>query len=80
VAKQQSFGVRFDYGGEVTIIYHVFHMRPNDGKIPLFFRKLRDRNNGTKTLITTAMVKKDGTKDDVKRGLDEAVWEKSLKR
>ena len=33
--------------GEVTVIYHMFYMRPNAGKIPTFFKKLWDKNNGT---------------------------------
>ncbi|GIK02885.1 hypothetical protein Aspvir_006948 [Aspergillus viridinutans] len=74
--NQESVGIRYDYDGEVTRsdgVYHKFQIQPNAGKIPPTFKTWRDNNGGTHKVMATAFVKKDGTKDDVKTGLDAAI-------
>ena len=74
-AELERIGVRWDYDGEVTRadgIYHKFQMQPNAGKIPSSIRQWRDANGGTHATMASAFVKKDGSKEDVEKGLSEA--------
>lgn len=76
-AEQQRLGVRYDYDGEITggdgTVYHKFQMQPNAGNdIPSTIKNWRDANGGTHTVMANVLVKKDGTKEDVKDALAEA--------
>lgn len=74
-AEQERVGVRWDYDGEVSKsdgVYHKFQMQPNAGKVPSPIKKWRDANGGTHATMASALVKQDGTKADVEKGLDEA--------
>ncbi|KAM5467981.1 hypothetical protein MauCBS54593_005263 [Microsporum audouinii] len=74
-AEQERLGVRWDYDGEITkadTVYHKFQMQPNAGKVPSSIQQWREANGGTHSVMATAFVKKDGTKEDVENGLSEA--------
>lgn len=46
-ADLERIGVRFDYGGEVTIdgvVHHKYQVQPNAGKIPSSLKKIRDES------------------------------------
>jgi hypothetical protein len=52
-------------------------MQPNAGKIPFSIQQWREKNGGTHAVMATALVKKGGTKNDVKKRLEEAaksIW------
>ncbi|ORY14016.1 hypothetical protein BCR34DRAFT_534755 [Clohesyomyces aquaticus] len=72
---QERIGVRWDYDGEVVKpdgVYNKFQMQPNAGKIPSSIKLLREQRGGTHAVLASALVKKGGTKDDVKQGLEDA--------
>jgi hypothetical protein len=72
---QERVGVRWDYDGEVSKadgVYNKFQMQPNAGKVPSSIRQWREQNGGTHSVMASAFVRKGGTKDDVKKGLEEA--------
>lgn len=72
---QESIGIRFDYDGEVSRsdgVYHKFQIQPNAGKIPSTFKDWRDNHGGTHAVMASAFVKKDGTKEDMRSGLERA--------
>ncbi|OOF98688.1 hypothetical protein ASPCADRAFT_204463 [Aspergillus carbonarius ITEM 5010] len=76
-AEQERLGVRWDYDGEVTdddadVVYHKFQMQPNAGKVPSTIKRWRENHGGTHAVMATALVKKDGSKEDVEEGLKEA--------
>ncbi|KAJ5981940.1 hypothetical protein N7451_012040 [Penicillium sp. IBT 35674x] len=74
-AEKERIGVRFDYDGEVTkadTVYHKFQMQPNAGKVPSSIKRWRDSNGGTHAVMAVALVKKDGSKEDAEKGLNEA--------
>ncbi|EAS27296.2 uncharacterized protein CIMG_09901 [Coccidioides immitis RS] len=74
-AEQERLGVRWDYDGEVTKgdeVYHKFQMQPNAGKVPSSIKRWREGHGGTHAVMSTALVKKDGSKEDVEKGLNEA--------
>ncbi|KAL5394806.1 hypothetical protein PMIN02_004654 [Paraphaeosphaeria minitans] len=74
-ADQERVGVRWDYDGEVTRadgVYNKFQMQPNAGKVPSSIRQWRDEHGGTHSVMASAFVKKGGSKDDVKKGLEKA--------
>jgi hypothetical protein len=74
-ADQERLGVRWDYDGEVTdadIVYHKFQMQANGGKVPSAIKSWRENHGGTHAVMATALVKKDGTKEDVEKGLNDA--------
>ena len=74
-ADQERLGVRWDYDGEVTKadgVYHKFQMQPNAGKVPSSIEDWKRKHGGTHAVMATALVKKDGSKDDVKQGLEKA--------
>ena len=74
-AEQERLGIRWDYDGEVTdadIVYHKFQMQANAGKVPSPIKGWREDNGGTHAVMATALVKKDGTKEDAEKGLSEA--------
>jgi len=73
-AEQERVGVRWDYDGEVTRTdgtYNKFQMQPNAGKIPSSIKDWREKNGGTHAVMASVYVKKGGSKDDVKEGLEE---------
>lgn len=79
-AEQESIGTRWDYDGEVSRAdgtYHKFQLQANAGKVPSSIKQWRDANGGTHAVMATGYVKKDGTKEDVEKGLTEAA--KSVK-
>jgi hypothetical protein len=52
-------------------------MQPNAGKTPFSIQQWREKNDGTHAVMATALVKKGGTKNDVKKRLEEAakpIW------
>lgn len=74
-AEQESVGVRWDYDGEVTkadVVYHKFQMQPNAGKVPSSIKTWREGHGGTHAVMATALVKKDGSKEDAEKGLNDA--------
>lgn len=76
-ADQERLGVRFDYDGEITntndgLVYHKFKMQPNAGSVPSTIKNWREANGGTHGVMADVLVKKDGTKEDVKAGLQAA--------
>ncbi|EEH10505.1 conserved hypothetical protein [Histoplasma capsulatum G186AR] len=74
-AAQERLGVRWDYDGEVTKedgTYHKFQMQPNAGKVPSSIKRWREGHGGTHAVMATALVKKDGSKEDAEKGLNEA--------
>lgn len=74
--QQRQLGVRYDYDGEVNkdgVDCHKFNIQPNAGDdIPSTIKKWRQDNGGTHAIMARLYVKKDGTKDDVEKSLDEA--------
>nr|POE96510.1 hypothetical protein CFP56_56560 [Quercus suber] len=73
--EQEALGIRWDYDGEVTKadgVYHKYQLQANAGKVPSSIKQWRDTNGGTHAVMATSFVKKDGTKDDVEKGLREA--------
>lgn len=73
-AEQERFGIRFDYDKVIKkegTEYHVFKMQPNAGKIPSSIKAWRDKN-GTDAVMATVLVKKGGTREEVKAALDTA--------
>lgn len=76
--EQETIGIRYDYDGEVTRsdgTYHKFQIQPNAGKIPSTFKTWREDNGGTHAVMASAYVKRDGNKDDVRKGLEQAADE-----
>lgn len=74
-AEQESIGTRWDYDGEVTKadgVYHKFQLQANAGKVPSSIKQWRESKGGTHAVMATGYVKKDGTKEDVEKGLYEA--------
>ncbi|KAM3416297.1 hypothetical protein BST61_g7903 [Cercospora zeina] len=75
-SAQAKEGVRYDYDGVIVkdgVEYHEYNMQPNAGKDgPSAIQKWRDNNGGTHAIMTTVLVKKDGTKEDVERALEAA--------
>lgn len=73
---QKQLGVRYDYDGEVKkdgVECHKYNLQPNAGDdIPSSIKRWRQKNGGTHKVMATVYVKKDGTKDDVEKALDEA--------
>jgi hypothetical protein len=52
-------------------------MQANAGRIPFSIKQWREKSGGTHALMATALVKKGGTKNDVKKRLEEAaksIW------
>ncbi|KAJ6623762.1 hypothetical protein B0H10DRAFT_1943827 [Mycena sp. CBHHK59/15] len=74
-AKQEKFGVRFDYDKVVTkddgTECHMFKMQPNTRKVPSSIKAWRDKN-GTDAVMAKVLVKKDATMEEVKAALDDA--------
>ena|SRR2546421_9089972 len=71
----KNLGVRLDYDGHVDrdgMTYNKFQMQPNAGKIPSTIKDWRDKNGGTHAVMTAVFIKDQGTKDDVKEGIDTA--------
>jgi hypothetical protein len=48
-------------------------MQANGGKVPSIIKSWRESHGGTYAVIATALVKKDGTKEDVEKGLNDAI-------
>jgi hypothetical protein len=74
-AEQEALGTRWDYDGEVTKadgVYHKFELQANAGKVPSSIKQWREKNGGTHAVMATSYVKKNGTKEDVERGLHKA--------
>lgn len=74
--EQERLGVRWDYDGETTsegTIYHKFQLQPNAGKVPSTIKQWRNANGGTHAVMADVLVKKDGTKEDVEKGLEAAI-------
>ncbi|EMF14896.1 uncharacterized protein SEPMUDRAFT_146927 [Sphaerulina musiva SO2202] len=74
-AEQERFGVRWDFDGEVVKpdgVYNKFRMQPNAGKIPSSIKAWRDANGGTHAVMADAYIKKEGSQDDVQKGLEDA--------
>lgn len=73
---QKQLGVRYDYDGEVKkdgVDCHKYNVQPNAGEdIPSSIKRWREDNGGTHKVMATVYVKKDGTKDDVEKALEEA--------
>ncbi|KAJ5679387.1 hypothetical protein N7462_007631 [Penicillium macrosclerotiorum] len=66
-AEQERLGVRWDYDGEITEgddLYHKFQMQPKAEKVPSSIKRWRESNGGTHAVMATALVKKDGSKED----------------
>lgn len=71
---QERLGIRWDFDGEVTKAdgtYNKFQMQANAGKVPSSIKTWRENNGGTHAVMASVFVKKDGTKEDVKKGLEE---------
>lgn len=69
-----NLGIRFDFDGEITqngVVYNKFQVQPNAGKVPSSVRQWRDSNGGTHAVMGSMLVKKGGTKDDVKEAFAE---------
>ena len=47
-------------------------MQPNAGKIPSSIEEWKKKHGGTHAVMATALVKKGGTKDDVRFSLEDA--------
>ncbi|KIW39676.1 uncharacterized protein PV06_08268 [Exophiala oligosperma] len=74
-ADKERLGIRWDYDGEVTKAdgtYHKFQMQPNAGKVPASIEDWKKKHGGTHAVMATAFVKKGGSKNDVKEGLEKA--------
>lgn len=52
-------------------MYHKFQLQANAGSIPSSIARWRDTNGGTHAVMATVYVKKDGTKEEVRQGLEE---------
>lgn len=75
---QQNYGIRLDYDGVVTkdgVEYHKYQCQPNAGKIASSIREWRENNGGTHAVITSVLIKKGGTQDDVKSAIRKAFEE-----
>ncbi|PPJ57903.1 hypothetical protein CBER1_09946 [Cercospora berteroae] len=73
-----KYGIRFDYDGVVTeggVVYHKYQCQPNAGKISSSLREWRDKNGGTHAVITTILIKKGGTEEDVEEAVGKAFKE-----
>ncbi|KAF7197359.1 hypothetical protein HII31_01169 [Pseudocercospora fuligena] len=72
---QSQLGVRYDYDGVVTkdgVECHKYNVQPNAGNdIPSEFKRWREANGGTHAVMGSVFVKKDGTKADVEKALEE---------
>lgn len=69
-----NFGIRFDFDGEVTqngVVYNKFQVQPNAGKVPSSVQQWRENNGGTHAVMGSMLVKKGGTKDDVKQAFSQ---------
>lgn len=72
---QLNFGIRFDYDGVITqggVEYHNYQLQPNAGKIPASIAEWRKKNGGTHAVMSSILIKKGGTKDDVKEAIKKA--------
>jgi hypothetical protein len=73
---QKQLGVRYDYDGEVTkggIDCHKYNLQPNAGnEVPSSIKRWREKNGGTHAVMASVYVKKDGSKEDVEKALEEA--------
>ncbi|KAI1975377.1 hypothetical protein LOZ53_003930 [Ophidiomyces ophidiicola] len=73
--NQEEVGIQYDYNGEImkeSVVYHKYNIQPNAGKIKTAFKNWRDTNGDTHATMTSILVKKDGTKDDVKAAVEGA--------
>lgn len=72
--EKQNLGIRFDFDGEETAedgsVYNLFQVQPNAGDVPSAVKKWRDKNGGSHAVMGVVKVKKDGTDEDVKEGVD----------
>lgn len=68
--------MRYDYDGEVTkggLECHKYNVQPNAGiDVPSSIKRWREKNGGTHSVMTSVYVKKDGSKEDVEKALEEA--------
>lgn len=73
---QKQLGVRYDYDGESKqngVDCHKFQLQPNSGNdIPSAIKRWREANGGTHKVMATVYVKKNGTKEDVEKALNDA--------
>ena len=73
---QARLGTRYDYEGIVLkdgVEFHKYNVQPNAGNdVPAAIKNWRDKNGGTHAVMSTVLVRKDGTKDDVKKALETA--------
>ena len=52
---------------------HKYNVQPNaDKAVPSAIQRWREANGGTYAILVTVYVKKDGTKEDVERALEDA--------
>jgi hypothetical protein len=75
-AELESVGVRFDYDSEVTqngIVFHKFQCQPNAGKISASLKDWREKHGGTHAVMTTVLIKKGATKEEVVHAVDTAM-------
>ncbi|KAL8726442.1 MAG: hypothetical protein Q9166_006720 [cf. Caloplaca sp. 2 TL-2023] len=82
--NQTRIGVRFDYecdvvvtedkpdGSTISTTYHQYDVQPNAGDIPTTPKAFRDKH-GTHATMAKALIKKDGTKEDVELGIKELI-------
>lgn len=64
-----------DYDGEVSKTdgaCNKFQIHSNAGKVPSSIKPLREQNGGIHAAMASALVKEGGTKDDIKKGFEEA--------
>ncbi|KAK7540818.1 uncharacterized protein J3D65DRAFT_691871 [Phyllosticta citribraziliensis] len=76
--KLLQWGIRLDFSREVDVdgvIHNEFKLQPNRGKIADFLARWRQHRGGTHAVIATIRVKKNGTKDDVLKGIEEGLDE-----
>lgn len=74
-SKQEQFGWRYDYDGEVVkdgVTYNKIQIQPNAGKVPSPVKQFREANGGTHAVAATAFVKKGATQEEVQKALDDA--------
>jgi hypothetical protein len=72
----ERYGVRFDYDGEVVEngqTFHKYQLQPNAGKVPASIEDWRNKNGGTHGVMTSILIKKDATKDEVTQAVDDAM-------
>lgn len=72
------FGIRFDYDGIVTVNgkeFHKYQCQPNAGKIDSSLQKWKKQHGGTHATITSILIKKGGTEQDVDDAITKAFRE-----